>query len=253
MLDATAQEAMAGLGFTGLEAQIYAFLLSESPATGYRIAQAIRKPAANTYKAIATLEAKGALSREGGHCSALPLDQVLGQIQNRIRGQIQTAERALKAVGDAPKDTRFYAITSREQAIGLAKTAMLEAERSIALLSADALDPILIEALILAAEKGVEISVVAPPSDQLPESATWIAARDLPEGSLQVAADGAQCVLFVEPVGFATRQTAAASLIARGQRAQATLAEVAGLLEDDAGRKRLMRSVANFANAAQNR
>lgn len=46
-------------GFTGLEAEIYAFLLVEWPASGYRIAQAIKKPAANTYKAIETLDQRG--------------------------------------------------------------------------------------------------------------------------------------------------------------------------------------------------
>jgi hypothetical protein len=42
-------KALMALGFTELEARIYTFLLQESPATGYRIAQAIQKPVANTW------------------------------------------------------------------------------------------------------------------------------------------------------------------------------------------------------------
>jgi sugar-specific transcriptional regulator TrmB len=45
--------------FSGLEAEIYTFLLRDSPATGYRVAQALGKPVANTYKAIESLQNKG--------------------------------------------------------------------------------------------------------------------------------------------------------------------------------------------------
>ena len=51
----TGIDALRELGFTELESRIYIFLLEESPATGYRIAQAIEKPVANTYKAIELL------------------------------------------------------------------------------------------------------------------------------------------------------------------------------------------------------
>ena len=40
-------QALVDLGFTVMEAHIYVFLLSESPATGYRISRAIGKPVAN--------------------------------------------------------------------------------------------------------------------------------------------------------------------------------------------------------------
>lgn len=50
------------LGFTGLEADVYTALLAESPTTGYRVAQALGKAVANTYKAIASLEAKRAVA-----------------------------------------------------------------------------------------------------------------------------------------------------------------------------------------------
>lgn len=43
--------ALSSLGFTELEASVYAYLVQKSPATGYRVAQAIRKPVANlSYK-----------------------------------------------------------------------------------------------------------------------------------------------------------------------------------------------------------
>ena len=54
-------QSLMALGFTGLEAEIYAFLLGQSSVTGYRVAQALGKPAANTYKAIESLERKEAV------------------------------------------------------------------------------------------------------------------------------------------------------------------------------------------------
>ncbi|MDO8629132.1 MAG: helix-turn-helix domain-containing protein, partial [Phycisphaerales bacterium] len=63
------------LGFTPLEGEVYAILVAESPATGYRVAQAIGKPVANTYKAIESLERKGAIVVDDGEsrlCRAVP-------------------------------------------------------------------------------------------------------------------------------------------------------------------------------------
>ncbi len=54
------------LGFTEIEALIYGYLVENSPATGYRISHAIGKQPPNTYKAIVTLENKGAIIVEVG-------------------------------------------------------------------------------------------------------------------------------------------------------------------------------------------
>ena len=75
------------LGFTNLEAEIYTFLLQESPATGYRIAQAIGKPAANTYKTVQSLEKKGALlvdDSEKRLCRAVPADELLNRLERQF-------------------------------------------------------------------------------------------------------------------------------------------------------------------------
>jgi hypothetical protein len=49
------------LGFTELEAAVYTFLVESSPATAYRVAQGIGRPVANTYKAVESLQQKGAV------------------------------------------------------------------------------------------------------------------------------------------------------------------------------------------------
>ena len=77
-------QALQTLGFSALEASIYSFLLTESTATGYRIAQALGKPVANTYKGIQALQAKGAVLVEDGStrlCRAVPPDELMGQME----------------------------------------------------------------------------------------------------------------------------------------------------------------------------
>ena len=77
-------ESLVALGFTALEAEVYIYLLGASPATGYRVAQAIGKPIANTYKAIEALESKGAVIVEHSAnklCRAIPAEELLGQLE----------------------------------------------------------------------------------------------------------------------------------------------------------------------------
>ena len=78
-------EPLVALGFTGLESEIYSLLLRESAVTGYRIAKGLRKPAANVYKAIEALEAKGAVMVDQG--------------RHRVR---RGAPRAARALPQAP-------------------------------------------------------------------------------------------------------------------------------------------------------
>src|SRR5580658_1612581 len=106
---------LADLGFTNLEAEIYAFLLQESPATGYRIAQAIGKPAANTYKAIQTLEQKGAVIVEDGAsrmCRAVSSDELLSRLTREFESKRISALTSLSALNHVSSDERIYQMRS---------------------------------------------------------------------------------------------------------------------------------------------
>src|SRR5579863_6738164 len=122
---------LAQLGFTNLEAEIYAFLVSESPATGYRIAQAIGKPAANTYKAIQTLERKGAVVVEDGasrQCRAVPVDELLGRISREFHTHRDHAARALRELGQPKADDRVYQIRSLDGVLQRLRQMLVEAK-----------------------------------------------------------------------------------------------------------------------------
>src|SRR3954454_24931874 len=105
--DDSSINALVGLGFTGLEAEIYTALLAESPVTGYRVAQAIGKPAANVYKAIASLEAKGAVLVDDGAsrvCRAVPPDELLARLERGFAERKAQAASALARLRGAEGD-----------------------------------------------------------------------------------------------------------------------------------------------------
>ena len=106
------------LGLTTLEAQIYAFLLQHSPATGYKIAKGIGRSFPSTYKALASLESKGAILVEDGATRlsrAVPPEELMDQLEHRFRQQRRRAATAVSQLTRSPDDTRIYQLTSIDQ------------------------------------------------------------------------------------------------------------------------------------------
>src|SRR5215207_7262357 len=93
--------ALEGLGFSRLEGAIYSFLSGHSPATGYRVAQAIGKPVANTYKGLSALAARGVVVVEDGPsrlCRAVPSAELFGQLMKDLQAKCARAADALAKV-----------------------------------------------------------------------------------------------------------------------------------------------------------
>jgi len=133
---AQAIQALSELGFNGLEAEIYVFLQRESPATGYRAAQAIGKPAANVYKAVDTLLAKGAVELEDGKTRQLrpvPYRELLQRLERRYRDHLTAAATSLSELPGPQEDVRIYQLQTRDQVLSRCR-AMLEAAERIAVL-----------------------------------------------------------------------------------------------------------------------
>ncbi len=131
-------DALQALGFTELEALVYAELLRESPATGYRISHAIGRPTPNTYKAIAALARKGAVLVDDGAsrlCRAVPPEEVLAGLDRRFQADKARALRSLRALGPLDGDDRVYRILSAPQVLERAR-AMLGRARTLVLLDA---------------------------------------------------------------------------------------------------------------------
>src|SRR4051794_8088247 len=130
-------DAFVRLGFTEMEGRIYTFLCQEAPATGYRIAQAIGKPVANTYKAIEVLERKGALLVDDGEnrmYRAVPVEEILGRLDRDFRESRARTARAFAPLGTPAEDERVYQLRAREQVLERARQ-MLAGAQKVALAS----------------------------------------------------------------------------------------------------------------------
>jgi len=162
MSDSDHHQPLVELGFTALEAEIYTFLVSESPATGYRVAKAIRKPAANTYKALEALERKGAIVVDNAGnrlCRAVPPEEILHNLESRFQEQKAKASRLLASLGRSSSDDRLYQLQSRPQVLERAR-AMLERARFVGVM--DAFPDVVLElrdAVDAAHARGVEIVI----------------------------------------------------------------------------------------------
>lgn len=130
-----AARALQELGFTALEAQVYAYLLQHAPATGYRISHDIGKPTANTYKALAALADQGAVLLDdggGGAARAVPPAELLAGLERRARERREAAAAALAGLAPGEGDDRVYALRDRDQVLERAR-AMLGRARQIVL------------------------------------------------------------------------------------------------------------------------
>ena len=111
-------KSLTALGLTGLEAEVYIHLLQHSPDTGYGVAKALRRTAPNIYKAIETLEAKGALLVDRGDTQtvrAVPAEEFLAGLEDRFSRLRRQAAESLARIPESAPDARVYQIVTREQ------------------------------------------------------------------------------------------------------------------------------------------
>ena len=156
-------DALQRLGLTPLEGDIYRFLVQESPATGYRIAQALGKPVGNIYKAVESLETKGAIlvSEDDGNRVARAVS--ISEFVNRVRAEIShacnVAGRELTAAEEAAPDERLYRLTDRRQVFERARRMIESADSFVVANVTPALAGELQEDFQVAAARGVRIGI----------------------------------------------------------------------------------------------
>lgn len=158
----TGTQALVHLGLTQLEAEVYTYLLAWSPATGYRVAAGIGKPAANTYKAIESLAAKGAIVVDDGQsrlCRAVSPAELLGRFERDFARHRDRALQSLADVSSLRTDDRVYQLRSPEQVIERCRHMLASAQQVVL---ADLFPAALREVqgdLQAASARGVSISV----------------------------------------------------------------------------------------------
>jgi len=154
-------EVLVPLGFTQLEAEIYVFLLTSEPATGYKIAKSLGRTNANTYKAIDSLQAKGALlvsEAENRVCRAVPVNELLAQLKRRFEQLHEGASEAARGLHAPAADDRIYHLKTRSQVLERAHEMLASSKHVVAadLFPSTALA--IRESLIAAAARGVRIT-----------------------------------------------------------------------------------------------
>jgi HTH-type transcriptional regulator, sugar sensing transcriptional regulator len=124
------------LGFSEIEADAYVFLLRESPATAYRVSQVTGRTAANTYKAMESLEARGAVFVEEADprsYRAVPLTELLNNIEKIFHRHRSGASKLLAGLEKEQSDDRVYQLRDAGQVFERSMS-ILRAARHVALL-----------------------------------------------------------------------------------------------------------------------
>jgi HTH-type transcriptional regulator, sugar sensing transcriptional regulator len=153
------------LGLTEWESRAYLALVKESPATGYGIAKLSGVPRAKVYEVLASLERKGAVEvarSDPLQYRPVPPDTLIERARADTAKRIDAAERAIAAyTARTDASAAIWDIQGREQIVARARQLVTAAKRRIMMeiWEADAAD---LEAeLRVAAEREVEIIVVA--------------------------------------------------------------------------------------------
>lgn len=150
------------LGFTELEAEIYAQLLRHQGSTGYAVAKAIRRPHANVYQALATLERKGAVFYEDEPSrvySAVPPADLFAQLRRRFDAECAAAEEAFAEVeAQEPGEQGLYRLSTSEQVIGRARAMIEAAGECVVIYANPEIMPDLRPALEAAVARGVAVA-----------------------------------------------------------------------------------------------
>lgn len=162
---ASLHTALGSLGFTPLEAEVYAFLVRESPATGYRIAQGVGKSVGNIYKTVEALEEKGAVmvGEDGGNrmARAVAPSELLARLEREFRTACAETLRKLGPADEAEPDDLLYRITDREAFFERCRRVIRGAKRFIMLSACPGPLAELADELEALAARGVPVMVKA--------------------------------------------------------------------------------------------
>ncbi len=157
-------ESLSRIGLNQLEAEVYTLLLPQEPMTAYRIGKLLGKPTANVYKAIDSLESKGAVIVEEGNnriCRAVPISEFLKHLEQDFLKKTKQAARSLSHLKVKRYDERIYKLQSISHIFSRC-TRMLDRCKAIAVIDAFPKPLEAIQgALLKAIKRGVEIFVQA--------------------------------------------------------------------------------------------
>jgi sugar-specific transcriptional regulator TrmB len=126
---------LADIGFNGLEASVYVALLREPGSTGYRVAQMVGKPVANTYKALDALRVKGAVvvdeSSNVRTYAALPIHEYVDGLRHSLELKRDALEASLQGMAPAEMHGGIFRLTTVDQVYDRARSLIRSAKSVI--------------------------------------------------------------------------------------------------------------------------
>ena len=206
------------MGFSRLEAEIYLYLLQNSPATGYRIARDLGQQISNVYSIIKSMHEKGMLlldDAEKRYCRAVPPDELMQLLEISFHKKKQQITELIKKLPQQQFDNRVYQLSLPEQVYEKAKK-MLSQCRDVAFV--DAFPEIMAKIktdIRKATKRGVKVAVQAYETVSIP-GAMIIKHRNAikvlehwPDQWLTMAVDGEQFLLaYIKKGGKSVIQSA---------------------------------------------
>jgi sugar-specific transcriptional regulator TrmB len=123
------------LGFSETEAETYCQLLRTPGATGYGVAQALKKSQANVYSALSSLTAKGAVFVDRGTVRAyraVPPAELLPRLSREYEESCAAAAEALSRLQKPDNDDNIYQLKNQAQVYDRAASMCGRARESIA-------------------------------------------------------------------------------------------------------------------------
>lgn len=154
-------KALTEIGLNNLEAEIYLELSNEPGASGYKIAKNLKKQTANIYKALETLQAKGAILTEANGSNstyyAVPVSDYMDILEIELKRKRAETEEVLKNLKKSKPEEKIYKLESVAQTIQIARKLIDTAKTYIVAEVYPAILPKLRESFAEAAARGVKV------------------------------------------------------------------------------------------------
>ena len=236
-----AKDALVSLGFTALESEIYACLVREGSSSGYRVAQSIGKPAANTYKSLETLLRKGAVVQDDAKkktYAPIAPETLLTRLNKDFEKNRASALKAFKDVSVAPTTAKLMPVAALEQAVQIAKNCLATASETVVLIASESVFSSLGE---LPEVASILVMTSAPARD-----AVQVPSEAFDHDTLELVVDHQSAVFFTANQGFAIENHPLGATMHQAVVCQIGLYQVDRKLDEDASRKQLARLIENL-------
>jgi sugar-specific transcriptional regulator TrmB len=197
-------EAFTALGLTPVEAEVYVYLIQNSPATGYAIANAIDRTKGAIYKVLGSLEIRGAILVEDTEkrlCRAIPPEEFISSLETDFNKETKKALDATRGMDASPADNGIYRMSTPEQVYERSRTMLRNAK--VAVLMDIFPEPLklLKKDIEEAARRGVKVALITYEKVEIPE--VWVsveqdyseAIKTLPLHYFNLSQDGCQFLM----------------------------------------------------------